>query len=91
MLTSNATVQAQDPRRLMTRLCKHWSHKLPVTQDDDSALIQLPMGTCRMSCGQVLTVTLESDAEQMPRLQQVVADHLIRMANKESQLVVEWQ
>ncbi|MGO1500623.1 MAG: DUF2218 domain-containing protein [Marinobacter sp.] len=37
----------------------------------------------------ILTVELGSDTAQMPRLQEVVADHLVRMAGKEK-LVIEW-
>lgn len=74
----------------MTRLCKHWGHKLPVAMEEDGARIDLPMGACRMHCGDALVVTLQSDAAQMPQLQQVVADHLIRMASGE-QLVIEWR
>lgn len=90
MLTSSAHIQTQDPQRLMNRLCKHWGHKLPVTLEAQQAEIELPPGVCRMHCADALTVELKSDAAQMPKLQQVVADHLQRMAAKES-LVIEWK
>ena len=91
MLTSKAQIQTSAPERLMTRLCKHWSHKLPVNLGEKQAEIELPAGICRLYCSEILTVELESDHEQMPVLQQVVADHLIRMAGKEEQLVISWQ
>lgn len=47
------------------------------------------MGVCQMYCTDLLKVTLKSDAEQLPKLQQVVSDHLLRMAGKET-LVIEW-
>lgn len=89
MLTSSATIQTQNPQRIMNRLCKHWAHKLPVTLSSDQGEIELPIGICQMQCTDVLTVTLESDNAQLPRLQQVVSDHLLRMASKET-LVIEW-
>ena len=89
MLTSSATIQTQDPQRIMSRLCKHWAHKLPVTLSADQGEIELPMGICQMQCTDVLTVILKSDTEQMPTLQQVVSDHLLRMAGKET-LVIDW-
>lgn len=73
----------------MTRLCRHWGHKFPVTSGKEDSEIQLSMGVCRMRCNEALVVELEGDAERIQRLQQVVADHLHRMASKET-LVIEW-
>lgn len=89
MLTSSATIQTHNPQQIMNRLCKHWAHKLPVTLSSDKGEIELPMGVCQMYCTDLLIVTLRSDAEQLPKLQQVVSDHLLRMAGKET-LVIEW-
>ena len=89
MLTSSATIQTQNPQQIMNRLCKHWAHKLPVTLSSDKGEIELPIGVCQMYCTDLLIVTLKSDAEQLPKLQQVVSDHLLRMAGKET-LVIEW-
>lgn len=89
MLTSSATIQTQNPQQIMNRLCKHWAHKLPVTLSSDKGEIELPMGVCQMCCTDLLIVTLKSDTEQLPKLQQVVSDHLLRMAGKET-LVIEW-
>lgn len=89
-LTSSAAIQTQQPERLMTRLCKHWGHKFPVQLEEQQADIELPMGICRMLCTDILRVELHSDEEQTPRFQQVVADHLQRMASSE-ELVIEWQ
>ena len=90
MLTSSAVIQTQQAERLISRLCKHWGHKFPVTHDEHQGEIELPMGICRLQGGATLRVELAGDAEQMPTFQQVVADHLQRMAGKE-ELVVEWQ
>lgn len=90
MLTSIATIQVQQPERLMKRLCKHWGHKFPVELGEQQGSIDLPLGICRMRCTDILWVELQSDAEQMLTLQQVVADHLRRMASSE-ELVINWQ
>ncbi|WLP93615.1 DUF2218 domain-containing protein [Psychrobacter sp. M13] len=86
---SSATILTQSPQRIMNRLCKHWAHKLPVTLSPDQGEIELPMGICRLHCTDLLTVELSSDTEQMARLQEVVSDHLLRMAGKET-LIIEW-
>lgn len=89
-MKTSAQIETENPKRLMTRLCKHWAHKFPVDVGEDAGKIELPMGECRMTCTEALTVELEGDAEQMPRFQEVVADHLHRMASKET-LAIEWQ
>ena len=88
--TSTAMIQTDQPQRLMKRLCKHWGHKFAVELDGQQGTIELPMGICRMLCTDILRVELEGEAEQMPVFQQVVADHLQRMASAED-LVIEWQ
>lgn len=91
MMKSTTTIQSEKPLRLMRRLCKHWRHKFPVSFDDEKGQIELPFGVCNMRSTDALTVELTSDAEQMPKFQQVVADHLHRMAMKDETLVIEWQ
>lgn len=90
MLTSTAQIQTQNAQRLMKRLCKHWGHKFPVTLDEQQGEIELSLGACRLHCADMLTVELKSDAAQMPRLQQVVTDHLQRMAGNVP-LGIEWK
>ena len=74
----------------MKRLCKHWGHKLPVELSEQQGSIELPLGICHMLCTDILQVELHSDVEQISQLQQVVADHLRRMASSE-ELVIDWQ
>lgn len=90
MLISIATIPTPQPERLMKRLCKHWGHKFPVELSERQGSIELPLGICRMLCTDILQVELQSDAEQMPTLQQVVENHLRRMASSE-ELAIEWQ
>lgn len=90
MLTSNTQIQTQNARRLMNRLCKHWGHKFPVSLSEQQGRIELPLGICRLSCAtDSLAVELKSDAEHMQQMQQVVAEHLLRMASGE-ELIIEW-
>ncbi len=90
MQISTARIQTENPERLMTRLCKHWGHKFSVKLSEHEGEIELSIGICRLRCSELLTVELEGDADQMPKFQQVVADHLQRMAAKET-LAIEWQ
>ncbi|MFJ7566211.1 DUF2218 domain-containing protein [Herminiimonas sp. NPDC097707] len=55
----------------MVSLCKHWGHKLPLKQSEQWSEIALLMGNCRLYAGDLLKVELESDTEQMLKMQQV--------------------
>ena len=83
-----ASIYTQNPERIMKRLNRHWAHKFPVLENEFESRIELPIGICTMRCDEVLHVGLESSEDDMPKLQQVVADHLQRMAGAED-LVIE--
>jgi len=92
MLVSTALIATDNPQRLITRLCKHWSHKFPVNYDEHQGEIQLPLGRCALKVQEAgLQVRLEAEEEgQIQRLQEVVAEHLERMASGQT-LVFNWQ
>lgn len=90
MIKSTANIETPQAERLIIQLCKHWGHKFPVRQGERWGEIDLPLGVCRMRADAVLAVELEGEADQMPKLQEVVAEHLQRMARKE-ELVIRWQ
>lgn len=85
-------VTTENPQRLAKRLAKHWAHKFPVTEDEQQISIELTdFGRCVM-CYQAngLLLQLSASAEQLAQLKQVVVDHLLRMASKET-LAFSWQ
>ena len=86
-----ATVATANPSRLINRLCKHWSHKFPVRHDEREGEIELSIGICRLRAAESgLNVSLEAESlEQLHQMQQVVAEHLQRMASGES-LSFDW-
>ncbi|MBA1279225.1 MULTISPECIES: DUF2218 domain-containing protein [Pseudomonadaceae] len=90
--TATATVATEKPSRLINRLCKHWGHKFPVQHDEQQGEIELPIGNCRLQVaeGGLQVVVEAEDSEQLQKLQQVVADHLERMATGEA-LSFTWQ
>lgn len=87
-----ANIATENPQRIMNRLSRHWAHKLEVALEEDNSFIKLPMGDCELICQeQALLVKLNANTtEDMATMQQVVADHLVRMASKE-ELVISWQ
>lgn len=91
MLISTAKIATTNPQRIMNRLSKHWAHKFSVQLEENSSFIPLSIGNCSLQCEEeLLEVKLTATAENLDRLQEVVADHLCRMASKE-ELIINWQ
>ena len=93
MQTARADITAEvlGPTRLMNRLAKHWAHKFEVELDEEQAVIPFPAGRCVLRVdGALLHATVEADdPEVLAKLENVVADHLIRMAKEP--LEISWQ
>lgn len=90
MFTSQAEIAMNAPERCMMRLCKHWSHKFQVRYDETSAHIPFDPAVCELLViAGGLRATLQTpDREELAELQDVVADHLQRMAGEPLQ--VDW-
>ena len=92
MTTLTATVPTAHASRYLQQLCKHWSHKFPVTFDACSG--EVPFGekaklTLKAN-GDVLSLRLDATADRLPTLEDVVAEHLRRFAHRE-ELHIDWQ
>lgn len=76
---------AQAPRYL-GQLCKHFAHRLPVTQGEREGRIAFPDGLCLARAeAEALVLRLgTADAASLVRLQHVVESHLLRFAFRES-------
>jgi len=87
-----AEVAMPQPSRYLQQLCKHFAHKLPVTHDAASGRIEFPMGVCELAAedGVLRLTCISPDAEQLARLEDVVARHLVRFAFRE-ELVIDWK
>ena len=92
MPTLNATIPTSHAKKYMTQLCKHWSHKFDVTLDEQTGTADLPGGLVRFAANQdSLEVELTPKEEtNLPRMKDVVADHLNRFAFREAPLPIEW-
>lgn len=91
MTVSEAYVTCANPTRLMTRLCRHWSHKFNVELDEAQGSVDFPNGCCEFAVeAGLLQVSLRMPEENQARMQQVVAEHLQRMAGSEP-LEVQWR
>jgi hypothetical protein len=92
LMQSHARLTTDKAARYMTQLAKHWSHKFAVTFDETSARIPLPIGDCRMLADATgLDITVETAGlEGLARLEDVVADHLLRFAFRENVDKLAW-
>ncbi|MGR4865527.1 DUF2218 domain-containing protein [Caulobacter sp. LARHSG274] len=91
-MQSHARLTTDKAARYMTQLAKHWSHRFEVALDATSARIPLPLGTCVMLAEpDGLNVTVEAPVmESLARLEDVVAEHLLRFAFREPVTRLAW-
>jgi len=74
----------------MTKLCKHFRHKIAVEFDERSADAQFPFGRCLMRAeAQALRFDCQADDAKAARIRFVLDDHLVRFARKEN-LSIAW-
>lgn len=92
MPESRAEVSTENASRYLQQLCKHWAHKFPVEFTPEHGEITLPSGVTVLDAQpEALVVTLRAEeAASLERLEQVVADHVVRFAFRE-ELVFDWK
>jgi hypothetical protein len=79
-----AHVTTAHASRYLQQLCKHWSHKFPVTFTAEHGRVELPVAVLEMDAApDALALRLEAPDDQIERMQGVVADHVRRFAFKE--------
>ncbi|MDE2514403.1 MAG: DUF2218 domain-containing protein [Rhodospirillales bacterium] len=73
-------------RRYLGQLCKHFAHRLPVTQGESEGRIAFPSGHCIARAeAEALVLHLDApDAATLGTLQDVVERHLLRFAFREA-------
>ena len=87
---SEARVPTEHASRYLQQLCKHWSHKFPVTFDAAQGTVSFTGATCAFRASpDALTVTVTSPPERLERMEEVVTKHLERFAFREA-LDVRW-
>lgn len=87
---SVATARGAD---YVTRLARHWSHKLNVVAGDGHARIVFPSGAVAVldADGEELQVSVEaSDASSLEETKSVLIDHLNRFAFREAPFDFRW-
>ena len=74
----------------LKRLCRHFAHKIPASIDGRNGSLDFPFGVCRIDVNdREMDIQIEvTDPANIDRAESVVADHLIRMANRDEPVVV---
>lgn len=91
-MITTSTVETAFGESYMKRLCRHFAHKIPASFDGQNGTIEFPFGLCRIDvddCEMRIRVDVD-DAANTDRAEKVVADHLVRMANRDEPVIV-WE
>lgn len=85
MHSSTASLASPESARLIKRLCAHWGHKFAIDSTAERSLINLGDSQCRLT-GDDSSLHIQlhcPDPATSSRMQQVVFEHLARMAKHE--------
>jgi uncharacterized protein len=88
---ASARVATAEASKYLQQLCKHFQHKLPASFDAAAGSISFSAGEVRLAAeAEALMISLESPTgEDLERLKDVVARHLLRFAFRE-ELSIAW-
>lgn len=89
-MNSSTNITTTEGKRISKRLLNHWKHKFEVAETETETKIFMPTATVTLTPHeQHLAVLIENQQEDVAHLEQVVINHLNRMAQQE--FVAEWQ
>ncbi|MGN5765372.1 DUF2218 domain-containing protein [Acinetobacter calcoaceticus] len=89
-MNSSTNITTTEGKRISKRLLNHWKHKFEVAETETETKIFMPTATVTLTPHeQYLAVLIENQQEDVAHLEQVVINHLNRMAQQE--FVAEWQ
>lgn len=89
MPRSTATVETEHASRYLQQLCKHWGHKFTVEFTPLQGRIDLGEGRIVDLSATDKSLKLKLEASDIARLQEIVADHVVRFAFRE-ELTFDW-
>lgn len=91
-LSSRAAVTLPKPQRWAKQLVAHLGRKTPPEQTPEGTMLFFGDGQGIVSAtdDQVVLVAQASSAESLAMVEDVLARHLVRFAQREGELTVEW-
>jgi hypothetical protein len=91
-LTASTFVVTDSPARYISRLCKHFAHKVPVSFDEQQGRVEFERGVGLLHAeanGLRLSVQA-ADGDALAHVQEVLDRHFVRVAWQE-ELTLVWQ
>lgn len=83
-MNSTTQITTDEAKRISKRLLNHWKHKFEVEETEIYSKILMPTATVTLTAQQeYLEVIIENQQDDVERLEQVVIEHLNRMAQQE--------
>ena len=80
-MNSTTQITTQEGKRISKRLINHWKHKFEVAETETDSKIFMPTATVTLTPQQqYLGVLIENQQDDVQHLEQVVIDHLSRLA-----------
>lgn len=91
-LTASAHVATDTPARYISRLCKHFAHRIPVSFDEHQGRIEFDfgLGTLHAEAGGLTLKVEAADSEKLEQMKNVIASHFERFAWQEA-LQLDWR
>ena len=90
MAKAQAIVETANGSRYLQQLCKHWAHKFAVDFTPQSGSIDLGEGRLVSMSADATALTIDVQADDLEKLQHVVAVHIERFAFRET-LSFDWR
>ncbi|MCX4759822.1 DUF2218 domain-containing protein [Streptomyces sp. NBC_01275] len=93
MSRSEARVPTDRPHRYAKQLAAHLGRRIEATWDEDKGegLLTFPQGSGTLTAAEdALLLTIDTEADELDRLEDVVGRHLVRFGARD-ELVVVWR
>jgi len=91
MIHFQGAVETSAASLYLSKLCRHFRHKVEVEFDEHQAQVHFPFGRCEMHADarQLVFLCQATDETTAGRIRWVLDDHLGRFARKEA-LAIAW-
>lgn len=90
MICSTSEITSPKANNYLHQLCKHFGHKVEITEDKKSHIIHLEFGSGKMRTGEntLVLIARADDVEKLERTETVLGRHLERFAFRENLHVI---
>jgi hypothetical protein len=81
------------PLGYLRKLCNHWGHQFEVQVIENAGKIDLGDSSLEMEAdvdSAMLRVILTADPESLDELQNIVVEHINRLAHREGNIEMQW-